>query len=306
MLDFYYSILNSFSDRDGVIYRYLYKILKVLLNIFFPIGYKKKVPMRGKICEDEVIVSVTTYPARIDTVWQTVYTLLNQSVRATKVILWLAESQIESFESLPYSLKRLTDYGLEIKFCEDLKSHKKYFFAMKQYPSAIVITADDDVYYPMDWIEKILEKHRQYPDAVCCYWAHRIVIESGKIVSYNQWEKCIKDGNTEPSDLVLPVGYAGVLYPPHTLDERAFEKELIKELSLSADDLWLKAMSYLNGKKAILVFPDPVKYFAVIKAQRTSLFQTNVGQNVNDTVLNNLLQHFEELNSFTGKNQEKQ
>ena len=41
--------------------------------------------------------------------------------------------------------------GLTIRFCEDLKAHKKYYYAFKEYPDDIVITVDDDVIYPQEY-----------------------------------------------------------------------------------------------------------------------------------------------------------
>ncbi len=60
---------------------------------------------------------------------------------------------------LPESVQRLTTRGLEICYCEDLKSHKKYFEAMKQFPQEIIVTADDDILYPENHLEKNYGRH---------------------------------------------------------------------------------------------------------------------------------------------------
>ncbi len=297
LVDFFYGSIEKFNNRTSIVYRYTYKALKVLLNIFFPIIYKNKVPNNGRETHDGLIVSFTSFPARIETAWETAYTLLCQTVKPTHVILWLANSQFEGI-TLPKNLTRLEKYGLEIRFCDDLRSHKKYYESMKLYPDAIVITADDDVFYPSNWIDSLLRKHEEYPQCVICNWAHRIKMKNGKIMHYEEWDSCIRDGDLEPSDLIVPVGYAGVLYPPHSLDPRVFNKDCILSLCITADDLWLKANAYLNGIKAIQVKKDPIKLFAIIRAQEIALFDVNVGMNQNDAALENILTEFEELKSY--------
>ena len=61
----------------------------------------KKIPSGPQ----ELIVSLTSYPARIDTVNQTIETLLNQSLCPDKVILWLAPEKFPNREAdLPQQL----------------------------------------------------------------------------------------------------------------------------------------------------------------------------------------------------------
>ena len=41
----------------------------------------------------KIIVSLTTYPKRIGTIWLTIETLMRQRVKPDEIILWLAQSQ---------------------------------------------------------------------------------------------------------------------------------------------------------------------------------------------------------------------
>lgn len=132
----------------------------------------------------EIVVSFTSFPERIGTAWVAAFTLLNQSIKPVHTILWLADSQFPGGKNIPESLLRLKKYGLEIRFCEDIKSHKKYYHSMKEYPNAVVVIADDDVFYPSNWLEKLIDKYRKYPNCVCCYWAHKITLENGIINKY--------------------------------------------------------------------------------------------------------------------------
>ena len=75
----------------------------------------------------EVIVSLTSYPARISTVHMTVLTLLNQKIKPDKIILWLAKEQFPSgMNALPKQLLALMDVGLTIKWTHDITKAKVF------------------------------------------------------------------------------------------------------------------------------------------------------------------------------------
>ncbi|MCQ2744694.1 MAG: glycosyltransferase family 8 protein, partial [bacterium] len=70
----------------------------------------------------QLIVSLTSFPERIDKIDKTINTLLNQTIKPDKLILWLAYEQFPNRENdLPENLLKLKNYGLEIMWCEDLK-----------------------------------------------------------------------------------------------------------------------------------------------------------------------------------------
>ena len=298
MVDISYKILEWMKRKNIFLYDFVFKILKLFVNIFFPIVYSVKEidNSKSKSMPEKIVLSFTTFPPRIDTVWQTAYTLLNQTVKVDHVILWLAREQFESLDTLPDSLKRLKKYGLEIKFCDDLRPHKKYYYAMQEYPDAIVITVDDDVYYPSFLVERLYSKHKEFPDAICCNWAHLIKKSNdGKILPYNKWEQGVSGFDDKPSFSLNQVGYEGVLYPPHSLDSRCFDKDLLCKLSLNADDLWLKAMSYLHGTKVVRANDVAYRYFGILKSQKVALNTSNCGQNKNDEAIEKITTYFPEL-----------
>ena len=113
----------------------------------------------------KVIVSLTTFPGRINIVYKTISTLLTQTVKPDEVILWLAEEQFPTKE-LPENLTRLQKFGLTIKWCEDIRSFKKLIPTLKENPNDIIITTDDDYYYDKDLIKTLLEEHQKYPDCI--------------------------------------------------------------------------------------------------------------------------------------------
>jgi len=72
----------------------------------------------------KLIVSLTSYGKRVDDVFITIESLFQQSLKADKIILWLAEDEF-TIDSIPPTLKMAMKRGLEVNFCKDLKSYKK-------------------------------------------------------------------------------------------------------------------------------------------------------------------------------------
>lgn len=268
-----------------------YKFNKALVNLFYPIFGKCS---NGVDKNSNVIVSLTSYPARIDTIHLTITTLLNQTVKPRSVILWLADEQFpEDEKELPLKLLSLKNKGLEIRFCDDIRSHKKYYYTMKENPDCYVITADDDVFYPENLVEKLMDGAKAYPDTVICTWGHEIVPdEKGDVLRVDKWEY-LKE-SAQPSYLVMPTGIGGVLYPPHILTEEVFNKDALRELCLNADDLWLKAMALLNSKKAARVDGPSKTFFTILKTQKSGLYYNNALEDKNTVAWRNIMEAYPE------------
>ena len=200
-------------------------------------------------------------------------------------------------DKLPKKLLRQQNRGLEIRFCEDLRSHKKYYYTMRNSPNSIVITVDDDTFYPEDLVEKLMETHEMYPNTICCNLGHLISSKGGRIQPYVTWLSGA-DGCEQPLHKLVPIGCEGVLYPPGSINENVFDKNQIQELCPLADDLWLKAMGTLNGVKAVKSNGTSITYANLISAKSSSLNKINVDQNMNDKQIENILTHYPELNNF--------
>ena len=135
-----------------------------------------------------IIVSLTSYPARIEVVPHAIASLLNQTVKPDKIILWLGESQFPD-KKLPAVFERVKACGVEVRFCEDLRAHKKYFYAMKDYPQDIVITFDDDVIYESGVVEALYRSYVKHPECVSAMRVHRMKFSAdGTLLPYNSWD----------------------------------------------------------------------------------------------------------------------
>lgn len=287
-----YEIARNAKSNNWPYWQLLYKINKVLANFLFPIVQRWR-NSQGVDRESRIIISLTTYPARISSVWITVASLLQQTRKPCKVLLWLAEEQFPDRE-IPKSLKRLEKRGLEIRFCNDLKPHKKYYYTMKEYPNHYIITADDDILYPENHIEQLWQGHIKYPDAIVCHWSHRIESdEQGDFISYDDWPD---NGEGMPAYATLAVGCNGILYPPESLPPETFDRQRIMEDVLYTDDLWLKCMEILNGWKTVNCNETILIYFNLISTIDSGLWKTNTGsKSNNDRIWNRLMELYPEV-----------
>lgn len=247
------------------------------------------------IRDESVIVSMTTFPARIDYVHLSIKSLLNQTVKPGKIILWLAKDQFRDVE-IPESLRKLCEYGLQIRYCEeDILAHKKYYYAMRQFPDHTIITYDDDIIYPEDSLEKLLRMHQQHPKAIICNRGREIQMRSGEVAAYRHWKVSGRVPAGVPSDRVMASTGAGTLYPPRCMPEETFDIEKIRQLALTADDLWMKVMS-IKGQIPVVKSQTRCKALCVSKSrQKVTLAHRNVDQNLNDRVMQNLLEYYPEI-----------
>lgn len=240
----------------------------------------------------KIIVSLTSYPDRIRTLSRVIKTLMVQTRRPDLIILWLAEEQFANRdEDLPGDLIELTNYGLTIRWCKDLKPHKKYFYVMQEYPEDIVITVDDDVYYSPRMISVLMDEYDKHRNSVICIRANRIAKpEQGKF-DYTEFETYYRGlCGIELTD-ILPTGVGGVLYPPHSIPKDAFDEDLIRKLCLYQDDIWLKTWSVINGFTNVIAVEE-LPLDIIKELQSDCLFIKNQKAG-NDGALENIVQYLD-------------
>lgn len=284
------STLNNHHIEVGTWY-----ILRFLLNAIAPLYFKIPQNKSTKSCKEytnrDVIISLTTFPARIKKLHLVLETLFRQSVKPTRIILWLASEQFPDRKEVESILEKYVHMGLEIKYCDDLRAHKKYFYTMKNYPDALVITVDDDIFCPSTLVESLLDSYKKYPDCISCRRAHLMRIEKGTLQPYSKWKMRAR-GYKGPDLLLCPTGCAGCLYPPDSLSEHVFDKEVLLDKCLYADDIWLKCMGYMRGTMTVLTDIDNPEIIDVIGTSKAGLARVNVLNNMNDQQMYNVSKHY--------------
>lgn len=233
----------------------------------------------------KLIVSFTSYPARICFVPAVLSCLLAQSRPADRIVLYLSEDQFpEKEKELPEELlKAAAQDQLLIRWVPgDLKPHKKYLYAFREYLNDIVVTVDDDVLYAPDLLENLWQAHLQYPRAVVAGRTHLITLDRhGEPERYSRWIHCTSGFESGPSMQLFAVGIGGVLYDPGRFPPELFSEESIRSLCLEADDLWLKAMELAAGIPVVRA-PGPELIRLIPGSQDTALYLQNQNRDRND------------------------
>ncbi len=241
------SKLFFLKDIDS---HYIIKFLSLIIKIKHKakFEYTKAKEFGLNTTEDrtpKIIVSMTSYPQRIETTHLAIHSLLRQSLKPDKVILWLTEEEFPNKEDdLPESILSLKDLGLTIEWCEAIKNYKKNIPAFRKYPNDIVITVDDDVYYKQDFVESLYSAYLKNPNQI---YAKRISprkLTKNKIKRLSIKEHCFEK-NTEASYLNFLNGAGGILYPPNSLHKNA----LSGSTKILNDDYFMWAMAVLNHTK---------------------------------------------------------
>lgn len=238
----------------------------------------------------KLVVSLTSFPARVRYAPAAIGSMLRQTLKPDAILLHLGEAQFASFP-VPESVRRLErESGIEIVFCEDIKPHTKYYYAMQSHPDALIVTVDDDIIYRPTLLEELYRSYQAFPDCVSCVRAHKMRFDrEGKLMSYLDW---IHEYNYElnvPSHQLLATGVGGVLYPPHLLHPEVFNKEILKKTCLAADDLWLKVMEVMSDTKVVLCADSKYPQEIVGGSQQVSLLADNLNENKNDIQMKNIL-----------------
>jgi hypothetical protein len=193
-----------------------------------------------------LVVSLTSYPPRFAGLSATLAPLLVQSVKADRVVLWIAHGDIAR---LPSSVARLAGKGLEIRTTDDTGSYKKIIPALAAFSGAFIATADDDAYYDRRWLGDLIDGWDGRRDQIVFHRGHRIRLdERGLPLRYQEWTMCISG----PQESVhnFPTGVGGVLYPPGSLAADVLDRRAFSTLCPNADDVWL----YWMGRRAGAVY----------------------------------------------------
>ena len=278
-------LIQNLRSRADILFSYrivddhcIIKFLGIKLCKKIPVKYNfQEVTSKG-ITEikrnTKVIVSLTTFPARIKIVYKTISTLMRQTVTPDEIILWLAKEQFPD-KKLPENLTRLQQFGLTIKWCNDIRSYKKLIPTLKEYPNDIIITVDDDYYYDTKLVEKLLEESKKYPDCIIGGRAMRITFHKNKKIKFIS-RSYIYDDTYLPSYLNPFIGFGGVLYPPHSVHKDILDEETFMKVLPTNDDTWFWVQGVRNRTKFVPCKDSyKLKYYTIEDSQEIGLYKLN-------------------------------
>ena len=237
---------------------------------------------------DAYIVSFTSFPARIGNVWQVVECMMNQTLLPKKILLWLSKEQFYNWERIPKKLREMENDIFQIRLVDgDIRSHKKYYYAAKEYPDDLIFLIDDDIYYPTNIIEKSYKALCNHPNSIVCNYGYSITFDKqGRHKSYSKWIPVYK--GAEGQNLFFGSG-GGTLFKPSMLHHDIINVEKAVELTPFADDIWLNTMAKLADMSLYIL---PSGLILDIRTDSPSLRTINNGQLMNDKQIDQIEQYY--------------
>lgn len=218
------------------------------------------------------IVSLTSYGDRIRKVHLTIESIALGNLLPARLILWLQDENLS--RNPPAALTRLVKRGVEVHFANNFGPHTKYYpyLEISDTFDSPLVTADDDILYPRDWLEKLVLAFRERPDVVNCYRARVIAFQGNRLAKYDQWELC---NSTDASFRHFATGVSGVIYPPALLASVKKASRAFEQCCPKADDIWLHAQALRAGYKVRQFVPKALHFMVRPGTQQTALLYSN-------------------------------
>ena len=284
-------ILENVIFREIYFFLYGKKVYKKIIDKKIS-SLDQHVFNEKKILQD-VIISLTSYGSRLSELHYTIYSLVNQTVRPEKILINLTSRDIKELPAAMYCFKQ---YGVEFVEVDDIKSYKKLIPILQKYPYKNIVTADDDLFYPKNWLEELWKAHIQNPTDIVCHITRKIEFENKKIKPYKNWSYNKVEKKPSFSNLIL--SGAGAWFPPHSLYKDVCNSDIFMQLSPTADDIWDYFMAILKGTKILqiqnscsnLKYTNPYREYGICKGEK--LGTINIDEGYNDKQFKAILEYY--------------
>lgn len=232
----------------------------------------------------QVIVSLTSYPARFKYIPSVIDSILQNTLKPWKICLCIYK---EDEQHLTKEIKDLINSNIiELIIAdEDLKPHCKYYYTMKKYKTHPIITIDDDLLYDKDTIKSLYRNYILKPNVVSARRVHKISYENGIAQGYGKWIREYTKCKTPRKDM-FATGVGGVLYPPDILHIDDLPTDKIYKC-LYADDILLKYLEDRLGILTMWVENNKMNGTKIVEAANSerALFRLNCNKNKNSEYL---------------------
>jgi hypothetical protein len=183
------------------------------------------------------VLSFTTIPSRINDIRPTVESLLAQTMTPDAVYLWLPQSY-RRLPGGPEVPKWLEGSGVDVHFTEDYGPGTKLrpTLELEKDPRTVVVTADDDMYYPPGWLSELVGMWEQFR---CVVASRGRVFKDPSDLKYRNTRVVggRKGVNTPPTKVDITTGVEGTLYQVGFFDNSFFDQTKCPSAFYN-DDVW--------------------------------------------------------------------
>lgn len=206
--------------------------------------------------EIPIVVSLCSNRNNFRLLQKTLYSLLNQTIKPDKIILWL-DSDTEDMLTLPYEITRFIKNGVEIRFVKSYGQYTNIFYAVREFRNCIIVTAEDYIYYRKNWLKKLYLSYIANSSDIHVHMAHRVKMLNGNILPVAKWKNCVNEETARYDNFIIKEG--GVLYPPNCFSNEVLRSDIFLKYAADFSCIWLWIMALLNNKK-IRVIKNHYRY----------------------------------------------
>ncbi|GLK83913.1 glycosyltransferase family A protein [Ancylobacter defluvii] len=208
---------------------------------------------------EKVIIGLTSIRARQDKLHLTLASLLQQDYPDFEIRVFTSRDPYlldEGIEDIPPACRELAADGRLRWFRVPNSGPYRKLLPILADPlaqEALIATADDDTIYPAHWLSTLVHYYRRHR-CIVAFRGHRMVKGDGGFLPYRYWTSQTITDN--PSVFLLPTGKDGVLYHPSFFHPAVLDMITAMKAAPTADDLWFKWHSAVNGVPVYVVHPD--------------------------------------------------
>lgn len=235
------------------------------------------------------IVSITSFPARIDNAWLSIETLLRQDFAPSKVILVLSEEEFPTKE-LPPKIQRQVQRGLEILWTpRNMRSYNKLLPVRQRFQDANIVTFDDDILYEPWRLRKLIEASKTRPHTIVGHRGSTVTMHQSSLSPYLTWDAA---GPSTCAQKCFLTGVGGILYPPHVLPiDLLLDYDLALRLCPTADDIWFWTISQQCNVPRYCLGNNKLRSVRLLD-DTPALRHNNCELGANDVQLNSVMKYF--------------
>ncbi len=228
----------------------LLALLVVSLNIYYYRNFFYNYWKRYQIRNEKVVLSLSTTPYRINDMEDNIKSLIRQNINLDGIYLNVPHRFLR--DNLEYTIPSwLKNYPqVTVIRCQDYGPATKLLGTLEQVPltpDTIIITVDDDTYYPKNLALELAYRAYQNPQAAYGLMGANPKYNQQKHIDLNDHLGLIKIGNNNEKVSILQ-GYAGVAYRRKFFDDRIFNILDAPAECIQSDDFYL---SYFLAMQSI-------------------------------------------------------
>jgi hypothetical protein len=253
--------------------------------------------MDGNANCPHVTITLTAISSRLSSLQRTIVSLLGQNYPNFDVRLYLSREPFLIDEGIgdapPSALTAMVQsnpYRLQINMVPNIGSYRKLIpFLIETWGQRkLVATADDDTFYPADWLQRLVRSYLRFR-CVIAYRGHYMQHDGRSLTPYRSWMNCRVRRN--PDIFCLPTGKDGVLYDTIFFHPLVTDYQCALQLAPTADDLWFKWHTAASEVPVYLINPDYRSHTFPHAAFSEGLYESFNKAGKNDEAVQNLVEY---------------